>query len=69
VNYICGTVPYGNSVTVDPGSNIISSNTTLPVDMSDLTDPTTNIDGVPGVTSIGMKRESERFSIRCGLSV
>ncbi len=66
VNYICGTVPYGNSVTVDPGSNIISSNTILPVDMSDLTDPTTNIDGVPGVTSIGMKRESERFSIAAG---
>ena len=66
VNYICGTVPYGSSVTVDPGSNIISSNTILPADMADLTDPTTNIDGVPGVTSIGMKRESERFSIAAG---
>ena len=66
VNYICGTVPYGSSVTVDPGSNIISSNTILPADMADLTDPTTNIDGVPGVTSIGMKRESERFTIAAG---
>ncbi len=66
VNYICGTVPYGNAVTVDPGNNIISSNTILPVDMSALTDPTTNIDGVPGITSIGMKRESERFTIAAG---
>ena len=66
VNYICGTVPYGNSVALDAGNNVISSNTVLPVDMAALTDPTTNIDGVPGVTSIGMKRESERFTIAAG---
>ena len=66
INYICGTVPYGNSVVTDPGARVISANTILPEDMSGLTDPDTNIDGVPDVGAIGMKRESERFHIAAG---
>lgn len=62
-NYICGTVPYGNSVITDPGAKVISSNTMLPSDMSALTVPNPNIDGVPNVSNIGMKRETERLSI------
>ncbi|MEK9623594.1 MAG: TonB-dependent receptor plug domain-containing protein, partial [Halieaceae bacterium] len=66
VNYICGKIPYGAGVVTDPGNKVISSNTILPADMAALTDPSTNIDGVPNVTSIGLQRETERFTIAAG---
>jgi iron complex outermembrane receptor protein len=65
VRYICGKVPYGNAVVTDPGFKVISSNTKLPQYVIDrgLTNPDTNLDGVPQVNDIGLKRETERFSL------
>lgn len=63
--YVCGEVPYGNAVVVDPGSKAISSNTFLPpwaVD-SVLTDPSANLPGLPRVDEVGLRREAERFSV------
>lgn len=54
--YICGQVPYGDS--------FVTSNTTLPSYVVDvgLTDPATNLPGVPQVDDIGLLRETERIS-------
>ena len=62
--YICGTIPYGNAVNVDPGARLISSTTIAPAHISQLFDPTTNLDNVPTLDRIGMERESERFSVQ-----
>lgn len=65
VNYICGEVPYtANPVGGVPGGKLISSNTILPADMAALTDPATNIAGVPNVSGIGLLRETERLSVK-----
>jgi iron complex outermembrane receptor protein len=63
-NYICGTVPYGDAVNVDPGAGVISSNTFLPQYVIDtgLTDPATNIPGLPQVDDVGLLRETTRWS-------
>lgn len=64
-NYICGKVPYGNAVITDPGMKVISSNTFLPPYLKNvgLTGPKPNLPGLPVVNDIGLKRESERFSV------
>lgn len=75
-NYICGTVPYGNSVNVDPGDNAISANTFIPDDLTIssggaagdtltefLTDqPEAVFGSLPDVNEVGLTRETERFS-------
>ena len=68
VRYICGVVPYGDAVNVDPGSKVISSSTTPPAHISELFDPSTNIDNVPTLDRIGLERESKRFSIQASYS-
>ena len=64
-NYICGKVPYGNAVAVDPGLNAISSNTFLPQYAIDegLTNPDTLPIDVPQLNDIGLRRETERLSL------
>lgn len=61
--YICGQVPDRNSLLTDGG--VISSNTILPpyVIAAGLTNPETNVPGVPDVSEVGLKRETTRYSL------
>ncbi len=63
--YICGTVPGPDSAVHDDGVGIITHNTSIPQIALDLglTDPSTNIADVPQVDTVGMKRETERWSL------
>jgi len=63
--YICGQVPYGGAVQVDPGAGAISSNTFLPAfdELQQLTDAAALINGLPDVNDIGLRRETERLSL------
>ncbi|MDH3621600.1 MAG: TonB-dependent receptor [Gammaproteobacteria bacterium] len=74
VRYICGAVPDVNSAFLEPGTTIIGGNTILPTGAvanlpgfpgldEAFADPTTNVAGVPNLTRIGMKRETERLSL------
>lgn len=71
VRYICGAVPDVNSAFIEPGTSIIGGNTFIPNSLmvggrtliEALSDPTTNVAGVPYVGAIGMKRETERLSL------
>ena len=62
--YICGQVPDINTAVVD-GTRVLSSNTILPANVTPgLTDPSTNLPGVPGVSGVGMKRETQRITFQ-----
>lgn len=63
--YICGQVPDINTARTNPQTRILSSNTILPQNVIDagITDPSTNIPGVPQIDKIGMKRETQRISL------
>ncbi len=72
--YICGAVPDPSTAIVDSGNSVLSSNTRLPDVVvgnlpgnptlaEALADPSTNLPGVPGVSRIGMKRETERLTL------
>jgi iron complex outermembrane receptor protein len=63
--YICGQVPDLQTAIATQGSNVISSNTIIPQNVIDrgINDPTTNVPGVPQVSGIGLKRETERISL------
>jgi iron complex outermembrane receptor protein len=63
--YICGDVPYGGNVQVDPGAGAISSNTFLPAfpELQQLTDSDALVTGLPSINDIGLKRETERLSL------
>ena len=65
VRYICGEVPDINTARTDPGGVVMSSNTVIPANViaAGITDPTTNIPGVPQVTEIGLEREIQRISV------
>lgn len=71
-NYVCGRVPYAPGVAGRPGTGEISVNGVLPhyfvssrnfyLDDA-FTDPSLTISGVPRMSDLGLKRESERFSL------
>lgn len=63
VRYICGEVPNINDLVTDGG--VVSHNTILPAGViaAGLTNPATRIPGTPQVDSVGLKRETERFSL------
>ncbi len=74
VRYICGQVPDVNTARVDNGASVIGGNTVLPDVVvanlpnfptlaAALSDPTTNVAGVPNIDRIGMKRETERLTL------
>ena len=70
--YICGTVPYGSDIAVDPGNFGVSSNTFIPdglllpsgqsVPEFLLDQPDDVFSGLPGINDIGLKRETERLT-------
>lgn len=66
VRYICGEVPYGSAVVVDPGSKVLSFNTVLPPyeALGALTAPVPNFPDAPRIDHIGLERESERFTFQ-----
>ena len=78
IRYICGKIPYNaNPVTIDGiPTKLISSNTSIATDLpwasqgatalAYLTDPSTQapqLSGLPEVTEVGMKRDTERLSL------
>lgn len=71
-NYICGQVPYAPGVPGQPGTGEISSNTFIPhyyvasldAYLDDIyADSSLTLPGLPKNTGLGIKRESERFSL------
>ncbi len=72
INYICGQVPYAPGVPGQPGTGEISSNTFIPhyfvaaqnAYLDDLyADPSKTLPGLPKQSGLGIKRESQRFSL------
>lgn len=71
-NYICGQVPYASGIPGQPGTGEISSNTFIPPGLwvSSLgffldeayANPSLTLPGIPKLTGIGLKRESDRYS-------
>ncbi|MCP5327228.1 MAG: TonB-dependent receptor [Sinobacteraceae bacterium] len=68
--YVCGRVPDARSARVFTG-NIISSNTVIPTKViaAGQTNPATLLAGVPHVDEVGMKRETERFSLAASYDI
>lgn len=71
-NYICGKVPYAPGVPGQPGTGEISSNTFIPhyfvAAQNRYLDeiysgPTSTLPGIPRQNELGIKRETERFSL------
>ncbi|HNP66041.1 MAG TPA: TonB-dependent receptor [Woeseiaceae bacterium] len=62
--YICGQVPWGDAVVVDPGAKSLSFNTTLPPfeGLDALTAPLPNFPDAPRINNVGLERETERFT-------
>jgi iron complex outermembrane receptor protein len=63
--YICGKVPYGDSVVRDPGSKPITTNTTLPPypQMDALRTLPDAFADVPVRNDVGLSRETERLTV------
>jgi iron complex outermembrane recepter protein len=68
--YVCGRVPGIDSARVFTGQ-ILSSNTIIPqsVIAAGQTNPATLLAGVPQVTEVGLKRETERLSLAASYDI
>lgn len=68
--YVCGEVPGINSARVFTGK-IVSSNTIIPANViaAGQINPATLLRGVPQVTEVGLRRETERLSLAASYEV
>lgn len=70
--YVCGVVPDIDSAIAASSAGVVgSANTILPQGFVDagLTDPATRVPGTPQVDSVGLKRETERISLKANWDI